>query len=107
MWHVPLHLTGYYEGIYGTAVNGILQHMLSAVPLAIMFTWLYNRSQGNLLIMVLLHTAIDVTSGINAPAIGLFISTTLAVLLMVIFDRMHRKRPAEAIQSPVELSPAS
>jgi membrane protease YdiL (CAAX protease family) len=101
LWHVPLHLTGYYGPLYGTALNGILLQMFSTIPLAVIFTWLYNRSQGSLLVMVLLHTAINVTSSIVAPAVGLFITTTIAVVVMVIVDRMYRKLPVE---NPVQLN---
>lgn len=99
LWHLPLHLTGYYREVFGNPLNGILQQMLSTVPLAIIFTWFYNRSRGSLLIMVLLHTAINVTSGIVAPAIGLFISTTVAVVLMVVMDRMYRKQPVQELEA--------
>jgi membrane protease YdiL (CAAX protease family) len=95
LWHLPLHLTGYYSSVYGNPLNGILQQMLSTFPLAVIFTWLYNRSQGNLLIMVLLHTAINVTSGIVAPAVGLIVTTVLAVVGMILVDRMYRKTPAD------------
>ena len=94
LWHLPLHLTGYYSGIFGSPLNGILLRMFSTVPLAVLFTWLYNRSQGSLLIMVLLHTAVNVTSSIVAPALGMFITTAVAVVLIIVFDRMYRKLPA-------------
>lgn len=92
-WHLPLHLTGYYRDVFGTPLNGIIQQLLSTFPLAVIFTWLYNRSHGSLLIMVMLHTSINVTSGIVTPAIGLFVSTTVAVVLLVLWDRMHVKLP--------------
>jgi uncharacterized protein len=98
LWHIPLHLSGYYGPVYGNMLNGILQLMLSTFPLAVIFTWLYNRSQGSLLVMVLLHTAINVTSGIVAPAAGLFITTTIAVVVLIFVDRMYRKLPAEQLE---------
>ena len=95
LWHLPLHLTGYYSRVFGSPLNGILMQMFSIIPLALLSTWLYNRTRGSLLILVLLHTAVNVTSSIVAPAVGMYITTTVAVVLMVVFDRMYRKLPAE------------
>jgi len=95
LWHLPLHLTGYYGSIFGNPLNGILMQMVSTFPLAVIFTWLYNRSRDSLLVMVLLHTSINVTSSIVAPAAGMFITTTVAVVLMIVFDRMYRRLPVE------------
>lgn len=97
-WHIPLHLTGYYGPVFGNPLGGILQQVLSTFPLAVIFTWLYNRSQGNLLVMVLLHTTINVTSGIVTPAIGLFITTTAAVVVMIVVDRMYWKLPPDQVR---------
>ena len=41
--------------------------------------------------MVCLHTAVNVTSSLIAPGTGLYITTTIAVVLMVVFDRMYRR----------------
>lgn len=91
VWHLPLHLSGYYNQVFGSPLNGILMRALSTIPLAIIFTWLYNRTRGNLLVMVLLHTAVNITSALLISGIGLYITTALAVILMVIFDHMYRK----------------
>lgn len=95
LWHLPLHLTGYYDQVFGSRLQGILLRMFSTVPLTLIFTWLYNRSKGSLLVMVLLHTASNVTSSIVAPAAGLYITTTVAVIAMIVFDRMYSKLPAD------------
>jgi membrane protease YdiL (CAAX protease family) len=100
LWHLPLHLTGYYAQVFGTALNGFLTQTFSTVPLAILFTWLYNRSKGNLLVMVLLHTAVNVTSGIVAPAIGMYVVTAIAVASLIVFDRMYRRLPEGNLRSP-------
>jgi membrane protease YdiL (CAAX protease family) len=104
LWHLPLHLTGYYSQVFGNPLNGILLQMFSIIPLALIFTWLYNRSKGSLLVMVLLHTTVNVTSSIVTPAVGMYIITTVVVVLMVIFDRMYRKLPpSELLQTSPEL----
>ncbi len=94
LWHLPLHVSGYYNQAFGSPLNGLLLRFFTTIPLTIIFTWLYNRSGGNLLVMVLLHTAVNLTSGLIAPGPGLYITTTVAVLAMVVLDRMYRKRSA-------------
>jgi uncharacterized protein len=43
LWHLPLHLQGVYHGIYPDGLPGVLLRIISSVPTAILFTWLYNR----------------------------------------------------------------
>lgn len=89
-WHLPLHVTGYYSEIYGNPWSGLLLQIFSTIPLAVLFTWLYNRTHGNLLVMVILHTMVNVSSALIAPEIGMYITVMIAVVLMVIFDRMYK-----------------
>jgi len=96
-WHLPLHLTGYYNAVFGSPWGGLLMRLFTTVPLAIIFTWLYNRTHGNLLVMIILHTMVNITSGLVAPEVGMYITTTIAVILMVIFDRMYKKADSEPV----------
>jgi membrane protease YdiL (CAAX protease family) len=95
LWHLPLHVTGYYNQAFGDPISGLLMRTFTTLPLTLIFTWLYNRTRGNLLVMVCLHTAVNVTSSLIAPGTGLYITTAVAVVLMVIFDRMYRKTGKE------------
>lgn len=96
-WHLPLHLTGYYDQAFGGPLVGVLMRALTTVPLAIVITWAFNRSGGSVFAMVLLHTAVNVTSGLSAPGFAMFVATAVAVVLMVVLDRMYRKAaPAPA-----------
>ena len=91
LWHLPLHLTGYYNALYGNPLMGVLSRLFTAIPQAVLFTWLYNRTNGNLLVVVIFHTAFNLTSALIAPEVGLYITVTIAVVLMVVFDRMYKK----------------
>jgi membrane protease YdiL (CAAX protease family) len=94
-WHLPLHVTGYYDQVFGSPWNGLLLRIFTNIPLAVIFTWLYNRSHGNLLIMVVLHTSVNVSSALFAPNVGMYITITIAVIMMVIFDRMYKMPDTE------------
>ncbi len=90
IWHLPLHATGYYNQMFGSPWGGLLLRLFTTIPLAILFTWLYNRTQGNLLIMLILHTMVNITSGLVAPEIGMYITMTIATVMMIIFDHMYK-----------------
>ena len=71
------------------SVAGLGLRLASSVPLAIIFTFAYNRSGGNLLLMVLLHASINNTLGFWLPVhAGLYAAVALVTLGMVFLDRM-------------------
>ena len=84
LWHFPLFLNGQYsqEPILVFAKAG------ACAFLAILFTWLYNRSAGALLLAVVLHTTLNNTPRLipatEAMGFGLF----AAVIGMIVIDRM-------------------
>lgn len=54
VWHLPLFLSGGYSVPFGW-------YVLLCVAWSVLFTWVYNHTQGSLLIAVLYHWAIDVS----------------------------------------------
>jgi membrane protease YdiL (CAAX protease family) len=90
LWHLPLHVSGYYSAVFGSLLTGLLLRAFSTIPLALIFTWLYNRTRGSLLVMVVLHTAVNMTSALIPPGTGMYIVVTIAVVIMVVVDRMYR-----------------
>lgn len=88
LWHLPLHLMGMYP--FGAA--GALIRIFS-VPLAIVFTWLFNRTGGSLIPVLFLHSSRNTTS--------LFLSRNFIVsemlflvfaVVVVIKDKMWKRR---------------
>jgi membrane protease YdiL (CAAX protease family) len=97
LWHLPLHLLGYYNPQFGNPLNGLLLRVFSTIPLTVIFTWLYNRSRGNLLVMVILHTMVNITSALIPTQAGTYAIVFIAVVFMVIFDRMYKKMPTNVV----------
>ena len=96
LWHVPLHLQGVYHGIFPDGLPGIVLRIVTTVPTTILFTWLYNRTKGNLWLVVLLHTAVNNTAGFWLPVtVGVYITMTLMTMTLIITDRMWRRLPPE------------
>jgi membrane protease YdiL (CAAX protease family) len=101
LWHLPLYFVGMYTASSGTGpagIFGILSRFGWVVPLAIIFTWLYNLSgRSSLLTMVLLHASFNTANavlGLSNRAAFLFMGTTWAIAIVVIvIGRMWRRLP--------------
>lgn len=95
VWHFPLHFQGFYDSLAAFSPNlmfALLMRVGSTVVLAIVLTWLYNRTGGNLLLMVVLHTATNLSTGWLLPInAGVYIGTVLVAVSVVFLDRMWRR----------------
>lgn len=92
LWHLPLYLNGFYPGdLLGGMLGGFIYRILLSVFLA----WFYNRSQGNLFVMIFLHTAFNVmVNFLPTSDTGLLILWLIVVIAVVVKDRMFRKPDA-------------
>ena len=102
-WHLPLHLRGVYDTDMGSGVAGVALRIASSCLLAVLFTWLYNRARGGLLVVILLHASVNNTSGYWLPVNpGLTIALLLVAVIVVVTDRMYA-RPGMSSESRAEL----
>jgi membrane protease YdiL (CAAX protease family) len=89
LWHVPLHVME--VGIYGGNPWGALIRIMD-IPRAILFTWLYNRTKGSLLVAMLFHAAINTTSYFMSRShVVVFALVFLVGIFLVIIDKMWHK----------------
>jgi membrane protease YdiL (CAAX protease family) len=89
LWHVPLHLMGmYYGGAWGALIR------IQEIPRSVLFTWIYNRTKGSLLLAILFHTAIN-TTGFFLPRSFpmILVVCTLTATLLAIKERMWKRLP--------------
>jgi membrane protease YdiL (CAAX protease family) len=95
VWHFPLHFQGFYDKLEVFTPNlifALLMRVGSGISLGIVFTWLYNRSHGNLLLMVVLHTATNLSTGWLLPlGAGVYVGTILLAVTLAMLDRMWLK----------------
>jgi membrane protease YdiL (CAAX protease family) len=92
LWHLPLHLRGMYDGDMGTGAAGFAVRIAGSCLLAVLFTWLYNRARGGLLVVILLHTSVNNTSGYWLPVnIGLTMVLLVVCAVVVVTDRMYAR----------------
>jgi len=103
LWHVPLYFTGFYP--FDTWA--IASRFIWFLPGVIVYTWLFNRSGGNLLIAVLFHASIDAFPQIlPAQTSGAAFVFDLLLLVWAVIvigtDKMWKSRPVfHAAHSPV------
>jgi membrane protease YdiL (CAAX protease family) len=96
LWHVPLHLAGVYHGIFPDGLPGILLRIVTTIPTTVLFTWFFNRTRGNLWLVVLLHTAVNNAAGFWLPVtVGVYAAMIIMMVTLIIADRMWRMQPPE------------
>lgn len=97
-WHLPLFVNGAYPG----SPVDIIEYLFTGPMFALLLTWLYNRTAGNLLLALVLHTAANNT-GRLLPSTGTYSALFLLFIAIVLFvDRMWRRpRVTETTASPV------
>jgi membrane protease YdiL (CAAX protease family) len=99
LWHLPLYLNGVYPG---DLVGGMLGGFVFRIMLSIFLAWVYNRSGGNLLAMILLHTSFNIiVNFLPTSDLGLTILWLVISLAVVFTGKMWRKT-ADKNQEPVE-----
>lgn len=113
-WHIPLYFvsgTGQEETAAATGVVfGITAFVIWTIGLSILFTWLFNQTQGSLIVVVLFHTAVNLGAFVPA-AVGsagaasfLYAIVTWVVALVVAarFGHEHlASRPRVTAPEPV------
>ena len=89
LWHLPLFLNGFYGE---NLLMGMIGGGIYRIFLAIFLAWVYNRSGGNVLAMIILHTtfnmAVDFLPTSDMLLLVLWIIVTVIVVLK---DKMYRK----------------
>lgn len=87
-WHFPLFVIGVYPG----GPESVVEYLVFGPLLAILFTWLFNRTGGNLLLCMALHAAIN-NSPRFIPGSAVFPVLLLGFIVAVIVrDRMWVRR---------------
>ena len=96
-WHLPLHLIPELKPAVGN--TPLLWFFLVGAPWSIFFSWLYNNTEGSVLLAILLHASINFSMGVLRftsprfyPAITI-VFWAVALLVVVVFgpQKLSRK----------------
>lgn len=91
LWHLPLYLNGFYPG---ELIGGMLGGFIFRILLSIFLAWFYNRSGGNLFLMMFLHTSFNtMVNFLPTSDLGLLVLWLVVVVFVVVKDKMWRKLP--------------
>lgn len=89
LWHIPLFIVGFNPG--GAA--GVLFQVLLTTIVGVYLTWLYLRSDGNLLLALVMHASLNITAKLlTATWSTAALSLALAVALGVAMWRLSRQK---------------
>ncbi len=105
LWHAPF---------YFSAIADFTFFFIEVIPLAIIFTWLYNRSERSVLVSILLHTSLNTTDlmvPMSSQASVVMLGTMWATaLVFTVSGRMWQHRQADTLEAdvcPIALQPAA
>jgi uncharacterized protein len=130
VWHLSVYLPLYIQ--QSDVVGGLLNSgifVLNTMALAFIFTWVFNNTQGSLLLAILLHGSIDgtatyiatladrhllsATATANIEQLGFLLGSIVLALLLIVFTRgrlsyRHYQQEAESLDLPpsMEQKPA-
>jgi membrane protease YdiL (CAAX protease family) len=107
LWHLPLFLAGWLQGEPGRTPNLYAGFVVSAFALSVILTWVYNSTEGSLLLVVLLHATANLPmtlfidelgSKAMVPVLLYFGLTVVAAIVVVVLagpahlSRKHTKQ---------------
>ena len=85
-WHTPIYLPHYGTFI----IYGIF--LLNTIKIAIILTWLYNRTGGSVLATALLHTIGNITFEFLPATLASELIQLGVMILLILTDRMWKKK---------------
>jgi membrane protease YdiL (CAAX protease family) len=112
LWHLPEFLVpSWAASSGGGSILGITRFTLTAIPLTIVITWVFNNTQASLLLAILVHASIDTFSDTLAAIFPAKASASLlpylisfgvvaVVLIVVTRGRLSYERLVEARSAP-------
>jgi uncharacterized membrane protein YadS len=87
-------------------VNYLLIRVVFLVPITIILTWLHNRSNSNLLTVVIFHASMNTFPFVLPNYPPSFVLVILWALIVIFTDRMWRRLPSSSATSNPPLSNA-
>jgi len=96
-WHIP-SLIFFGE----TNTLNIIWSVANFIPVTILFTWLYNNTQGSLLLVTLFHASIQYSNnflGVIPTETANIVNWLVAIVIMAVFGLKNLSRLSERVQS--------
>lgn len=99
VWHAP----GRFGGIEAKSLSDTLVEWVLIVFVTIIFTFLFNRTKGSILVTVLIHPAMNTTGNFLNASLGTLILLLVFTIFVIVVDRMWKKLDPDnpAIYHPI------
>ena len=89
VWHAPAR----FGGIEAKSLSDTLVEWILIVLITILFTWLFNRTKGSILVTALIHPAMNTTGNFLNASIGALLLLLLFTVFVIVLDKMWRRLP--------------
>jgi membrane protease YdiL (CAAX protease family) len=91
VWHAP----GRFEGIEAKSLSDTLTEWVLIVLVTVIFTWLFNRTKGSILVTALVHPAMNATGNFLTGSLGAVLLIFVFMVFVIVLDKMWRRLPAD------------
>jgi membrane protease YdiL (CAAX protease family) len=91
VWHAP----GRFEGIEAKSLSDTLTEWVLIVLVTVIFTWLFNRTKGSILVTALVHPAMNATGNFLTGSVGAVLLIFVFMVFVIVLDKMWRRLPAD------------
>ncbi|MGB2964767.1 MAG: type II CAAX endopeptidase family protein [Anaerolineales bacterium] len=91
VWHAPAK----FGGIEATSLADTLVEWVLIVLVTIIFTWLFNRTKGSILVTALIHPAMNTNGNFLTASIGALILLLVFTVFVIVIDRMWIRPPSD------------
>jgi membrane protease YdiL (CAAX protease family) len=91
VWHAP----GKFGGIEASSLTDTLAEWVLIVLVTIIFTWLFNRTKGSILVTALIHPVMNTTGNFLNASIGALILVLVFTVFVIVLDRMWKRLPTD------------
>jgi membrane protease YdiL (CAAX protease family) len=91
VWHAPAR----FGGIEAKSLSDTLVEWVLILLVTVIFTWLFNRTKGSILVTALIHPAMNTTGNFLTGTLGAVILLFIFMLFVIVLDKMWRRLPAD------------
>jgi membrane protease YdiL (CAAX protease family) len=92
VWHGPAR----FGGIEAKSLEDTLIEWVFIVFVTFIFTWLFNRTKGSILVTALVHPSMNTTGYFLSESLGALILLFVFMVFVIVLDRMWRRLPADS-----------
>ena len=91
VWHAPFK----FGGIDAASLSDTLVEWILIVLVTIIFTWLFNRTKGSILVTALIHPAMNTMGNFLNASLGALILLVLFTVFIIVLDKMWKRLPPD------------